>query len=88
MNFLKIALCAAWVLTAAGMTAATPSMASAHEGETDSLGCHYGRNHRDYHCHEGVFAGQSFPSRGYLVRNYNRLKGEAEKEQAGESRDD
>lgn len=82
MKALKILLCTAIAVSAAGLSVAAPSVALAHEGALDPLGCHYGRNHRDYHCHEGLYAGRSFPSRGYLMRNYGRFKAEAEKKQA------
>jgi len=88
MKPLKILLCSAIALSAAAATAAAPRAAGAHEGEVDSLGCHYGRNHRDYHCHKGLYAGMSFPSRGYLMRNYGRFKAEAEKKQAEKKGDD
>jgi hypothetical protein len=89
MKALKTLLCATFALSAAAV-AMPPTMVSAHEGSLDSLGCHYGRNHRDYHCHEGIFAGQSFLSRGFLMRNWNRLKGEAIKKQheGGQNKDD
>lgn len=88
MKAVKIFLCAAFVLSAASVSVAVPSVAGAHEGALDSLGCHYGRNHRDYHCHEGLYEGMSFPSRGYLMRNYARFKAEAEKKQAEKKGED
>ncbi|MGH7827666.1 MAG: hypothetical protein ACREQ7_21130 [Candidatus Binatia bacterium] len=40
----------------------------AHEGKLDSYGCHYGKEPKDYHCHEGVFKGGSFDSKIQMIR--------------------
>jgi hypothetical protein len=39
-----------------------------HEGELDSYGCHYDKDQKNYHCHEGVFKGGSFPSKIEMIR--------------------
>lgn len=38
----------------------TPSLAFAHGGGLDSIGCHHDRKRGFYHCHRGPLAGQSF----------------------------
>lgn len=45
-----------------------PLSAYAHDGKLDSYGCHYDRERKDYHCHEGVFKGGSFDSRIQMIR--------------------
>jgi hypothetical protein len=42
--------------------------ADPHEGELDSYGCHYDKNQKNYHCHEGVFKGGSFPAKMEMIR--------------------
>jgi hypothetical protein len=37
-----------------------------HEGELDSYG--YDKDQKEYHCHQGVFKGGSFPSRIEMIR--------------------
>jgi hypothetical protein len=39
-----------------------------HEGELDSYGCHYDKDQKNYHCHDGVFKGGSFPSKLEMIR--------------------
>jgi hypothetical protein len=39
-----------------------------HEGELDTYGCHYDKNQKNYHCHDGVFKGGSFPSKMEMIR--------------------
>jgi hypothetical protein len=39
-----------------------------HEGELDSYGCHYDKDQKNYHCHDGVFKGGSFPSKIEMIR--------------------
>lgn len=64
-------------------TLSLSDIAPAHEGGTklDSLGCHHGRNHRDYHCHKGLLEGMTFKSKGEAIRNLNRIRAAKEKEQ-------
>jgi hypothetical protein len=45
-----------------------PLSSGAHEGKLDPYGCHYDRERKDYHCHEGVFKGGSFDSRVQMIR--------------------
>ena len=44
------------------------SPAYPHEGELDSYGCHYDKEQKNYHCHDGVFKGGSFPSKIEMIR--------------------
>jgi hypothetical protein len=39
-----------------------------HDGELDSYGCHYDKDQKNYHCHDGVFKGGSFPSKIEMIR--------------------
>lgn len=79
MKMLKLALCASFAVSAAGLGIAVPATAAAHDGALDSMGCHYARAHRNYHCHEGTYAGMEFQSKGEAMRNFARLKHEAKK---------
>jgi hypothetical protein len=45
-----------------------PRRAYPHEGELDSYGCHYDKDQKDYHCHQGVFKGGNFPSKIEMIR--------------------
>jgi hypothetical protein len=45
-----------------------PLPADPHEGELDSYGCHYDKDQKNYHCHDGVFKGGSFPSKMEMIR--------------------
>jgi len=45
-----------------------PLPAHPHEGELDSYGCHYDKDQKNYHCHDGVFKGGSFPSKMEMIR--------------------
>lgn len=74
---LKILLGSSLFASAAFFSVSLPSVAGAHEGETDSLGCHYARNNRNYHCHEGTMEGMTFQSKGEAMRNWNRMKNTA-----------
>ncbi|HXV78439.1 MAG TPA: hypothetical protein VEG60_01035 [Candidatus Binatia bacterium] len=44
------------------------SPAYPHEGELDVYGCHNDKEQKNYHCHEGVFKGGSFPSKIEMIR--------------------
>src|SRR2546422_753390 len=44
----------------------------AHEGKLDPYGCHYEKDRKDYHCHEGVFKGGSFDSKIAMIRQLRR----------------
>ena len=39
-----------------------PAAALAHSGPLDSYGCHRSTPDTEYHCHDGPFTGQTFPS--------------------------
>jgi hypothetical protein len=67
-------LAGSFLVSAGAFTVTLPFEAAAHEGKLDSLGCHYARNHRNYHCHEGIMEGRTFGSKGEAMRNWNRLK--------------
>ena len=45
-----------------------PLPAYPHDGELDSYGCHYDKDKKNYHCHQGVFQGGSFPSKMEMIR--------------------
>jgi hypothetical protein len=45
-----------------------PPVARPSEGELDSYGCHYDKDQKNYHCHEGVFKGGSFSSKIEMIR--------------------
>jgi hypothetical protein len=47
---------------------AAPPSSYPHEGELDSYGCHHDKEQKNYHCHEGVFKGGSFPSKIEMIR--------------------
>lgn len=44
----------------------------AHEGNLDPYGCHYDKERKDYHCHEGAFKGGSFNSKMEMIRQLRR----------------
>jgi hypothetical protein len=46
--------------------------ADAHEGKLDSYGCHYDKENKDYHCHEGVFRGGVFDSKIKMILQLRR----------------
>jgi hypothetical protein len=45
-----------------------PRYSHSHDGELDSYGCHYDKEQKNYHCHEGIFKGGSFPSKIEMIR--------------------
>ena len=45
-----------------------PRPADTHEDELDSYGCHDDKDQKNYHCHDGVFKGGSFPSKIEMIR--------------------
>lgn len=45
------------------LTLVTPSVALAHGGGLDALGCHHNRSAGGYHCHRGPLDGRSFSSK-------------------------
>lgn len=74
MKLMKIALSASFLFSAAAVTGGAPTAALAHEHKLDSMGCHYARGHRNFHCHEGRLKGRTFKSRAEAIRNYNRIQ--------------
>ena len=47
-------------------------VAHAREGELDAYGCHYDKERKEYHCHDGVFKGGSFDSRIQMLERLKR----------------
>jgi hypothetical protein len=45
-----------------------PNTLSAHDGELDTYGCHYDRERKNYHCHQGVFKGGVYESKIEMIR--------------------
>ncbi len=74
MKFTKFILIGSFLFSGGAFTASFSDVAAAHEGKLDSMGCHYARGNRNYHCHEGKLKGRTFRSRAEAIRNYNRLK--------------
>ena len=54
---------------------ATATGVRAHQGGLDSYGCHYDLDAGGYHCHQGQFAGQSFPSREEMLNQLSCSSG-------------
>jgi hypothetical protein len=50
------------------LTAVFPPPVLSHDGKLDAYGCHYDQEHKDYHCHDGVFKGGSFESKIEMIR--------------------
>lgn len=48
-----------------------PIPTDAHDGVLDQFGCHYDKEHKNYHCHRGEFKGGSFDSKTEMIQ---RLK--------------
>jgi hypothetical protein len=45
-----------------------PVSSHPHEGELDEYGCHYDRQRKNYHCHQGVYKLGSFGSKAQMIR--------------------
>ena len=73
MKLIKIVVGASFLFSAAAFTGSFSGVAVAHEGKLDSMGCHYARNNRNYHCHEGKLKDRTFKSRAEAIRNFNRI---------------
>ncbi|MGE5301855.1 MAG: hypothetical protein ACM3TN_00920 [Alphaproteobacteria bacterium] len=56
------------LLFAIPLSAVFPRPALSHDGKLDAYGCHYEEEHKNYHCHEGVFKGGSFESKIEMIR--------------------
>jgi hypothetical protein len=54
------------------LTLIVPSVADPHNGELDVYGCHYDKERKDYHCHQGMFKGGSFDSKMEMIRRLRR----------------
>jgi hypothetical protein len=65
---------ASWMGLALFLLAA--GSAYSHSGIVDGYGCHRGPKGKDYHCHQGPFAGQSFKSRQEFLRKLRGSKSE------------
>jgi hypothetical protein len=52
----------------------TPGVAGSHGGLVDGYGCHSDPKQGNYHCHQGPYAGQSFPSRDVFLRQLRSPK--------------
>ena len=46
-----------------GLLFLTSGIADSHNGLVDGYGCHRDPKKGNYHCHQGPYAGKSFPSR-------------------------
>ena len=51
------------------------TLAHAHGGGLDSLGCHHDRKHGGYHCHRGPLAGQSFATKSDAIQALQAQEG-------------
>ncbi len=51
------------------------TLADAHGGGLDSLGCHHDHKHGGYHCHRGPLAGRSFASKSDAIRALQAQEG-------------
>jgi hypothetical protein len=52
----------------------TPGIADSHGGLVDGYGCHSDPKQGTYHCHQGPYAGKSFPSRAEYLRQLRNPK--------------
>jgi hypothetical protein len=57
-----------------GLLVLIPSVAGSHRGLVDGYGCHNDPKQGNYHCHQGPYAGQSFPSRDGFLRQLRNPK--------------
>ena len=51
-----------------GLVLVLPVFVYPHEGPLDAYGCHQDKDQKNYHCHEGMFKGGSFPSKIEMIR--------------------
>jgi hypothetical protein len=51
-----------------------PIRLAAHGGGLDQFGCHHDRKRGGYHCHRGVFSGQSFNSQVEMLETLEALQ--------------
>jgi hypothetical protein len=57
-----------------GLLFLTSGFADSHNGIVDGYGCHRDPKNGNYHCHQGPYAGKSFPSREEFLRQLRNPK--------------
>ena len=57
-----------------GLLFLTSGIADSHNGLVDGYGCHRDPKKGNYHCHQGPYAGKSFPSREEFLRQLRNPK--------------
>jgi len=57
-----------------GFLLLTSGIADSHNGLVDGYGCHRDPKKGNYHCHQGPYAGKSFPSRDEFLRQLRNPK--------------
>ena len=57
-----------------GLVFLTSGIADSHNGLIDGYGCHRDPKKGNYHCHQGPYAGKSFPSRDEFLRQLRNPK--------------
>jgi hypothetical protein len=57
-----------------GLVFLTSGIADSHNGLVDGYGCHRDPKKGNYHCHQGPYAGKSFPSRDEFLRQLRNPK--------------
>jgi hypothetical protein len=62
------------VLWLFGLWFVTSGIADGHSGIVDGYGCHRDPKKGNYHCHQGPYAGKSFPSREEFLRQLRNPK--------------
>jgi hypothetical protein len=62
------------VLWLFGFLFVTSATADGHSGIVDGYGCHRDPKKGNYHCHQGPYAGKSFPSREEFLRQLRNPK--------------
>lgn len=77
MKKLVIGTVAFLFLPVSALLALPPTVAIAHGGGTDGLGCHNDRKTGGYHCHSGPLAGQQFESKEQAQRALDKPKDKA-----------
>jgi hypothetical protein len=67
MNHARIVLLLLVVLVVAALGIFSSQPVAAHGGGLDGIGCHNDTKARNYHCHRGTCAGQTFASKAAAV---------------------
>ena len=62
------------LLWSCGFLFLTSGIADSHSGIVDGYGCHRDPKKGNYHCHQGPYAGKSFPSRDEFLRQLRSPK--------------